>query len=52
MAKRISLYNYKEKIGKSTSAYYMAKALSDAGKSIDDRCRSTMQLNKIIFKFK
>lgn len=46
MAKRISLYNYKEKIGKSTSAYYMAKALSDAGKRVlmidaDPQCSLT-----------
>ena len=46
MARRISIYNYKEKIGKSTSAYYMAKALSEEGKKVlmidaDPQCSLT-----------
>ncbi|MHD0318830.1 ParA family protein [Fusobacterium sp. THCT1E2] len=46
MAKRISIYNYKEKIGKTTSAYYMAKALSEEGKRVlmidaDPQCSLT-----------
>ena len=46
MARRISIYNYKEKIGKTTSAYYMAKALSEEGKRVlmidaDPQCSLT-----------
>ncbi len=46
MSRRISIYNYKEKIGKTTSAYYIAKALSEEGKRVlmidaDPQCSLT-----------